>query len=214
MLGALETNTAALPVIPKLEPIPAEPQDLKLLVEEVNGLALRLRQAIRVGEDAAGLLSATRCVLRLLLEGPKTVPQLARIRGTSRQNVQIQVNRLQREGLLAFVSNPAHRRSALVSLTQDGQDVMASAVRAEQNFADGLSLQVSQSEVRTVVELLRRLRESIAERPLTPTATAASASPHKPVRAARESRANNPAASSAAARESSISPHELPVSLL
>ena len=67
MLGALEPHTDALPVISKLEPIAAAPQDLELLLGEVNALTLRLKQATRLGEDAGGLISATQCVLRLLL---------------------------------------------------------------------------------------------------------------------------------------------------
>ena len=79
MLGAFEQQASALPAIPKLEPIPAEPQDLELLLNELNALALRLKQTTSLGEHSGGLLSATQYVLRLLLQqGPKSVPQIAR----------------------------------------------------------------------------------------------------------------------------------------
>jgi DNA-binding MarR family transcriptional regulator len=214
MLGAFETHDAALPVLRKLEPIPAEPRDLELLVEEVNALTLRLKQAIRVGEDAGGLLSATQCVLRWLLEGPKTVPQLARLRGTSRQNVQILVNRLTRQGLVAFAINPAHRRSVLVQLTEGGRGILRS-VSAEHTLGNALSPRIAQNEVRSAVALLRRLRDSIAERQNASSITGAATAPPKHGKAAMEVRAkDSPPLTLGAIDESSISQHELPVNLL
>jgi len=212
--GALETRNPTLPVITQLEAIPAEPQDLGLLIEEVNALTLRLKQAFRVGEDAGGLLSATQCVLRLLLEGPKTVPQLARLRGTSRQNVQTLVNRLRRQGFVILAANPAHRRSALVTLTEPGKSVQASAGTAQDGLAHAVSPRCSQSEVRSAVALLRRLRDSITERPSGVGVTAAVPPRKRRVKAVPKNRPENPPPFIEGVGESSSSAHELPVSLL
>ena len=216
MIGALEQQTGTLPVIPKLEPIAAEPQDLELLLNELNTLALRLKQTTGPGENSGGLLSATQCVLRLLLQqGPKSVPQIARIRGTSRQNVQILVNRLQREGLVTFATNPAHRRSGLVTLTEEGKTALTSAATAEDDLVRAMAPQCSQSEVRSAVALLRRLRDGIAERETGLGVSAAAASKSKSSKPAREPRAKNhtlPSMGSGA--ESFLSGHELPVNLL
>jgi DNA-binding MarR family transcriptional regulator len=216
VLGALEQHTDALPAIPKLEPIPAEPQDLGLLLNELHALELRLRRTTSLGEHSGGLLSATQCVLRLLLQqGPKSVPQIARIRGTSRQNVQILVNRLRREGLVTFDINPAHRRSALVTLTEQGKSALISTATAEGDFVRVLAPQCSQSEVRSAVALLRRLRDRIAERETALGVSAAAGSKRNSSKAAREPRAKNrtlPSMGSGA--ESSFGVHELPVNLL
>ena len=216
MIGALEQQTSAVPVIPKLEPIPAEPEDLELLLNELNALVLRLKQTTGLGENSGGLLSATQCVLRLLLEqGPKSVPQIARIRGTSRQNVQILVNRLQREGLVTFATNPAHRRSALVTLTAQGESALTSAATAEDDFVHALGAQSSQSEVRSAVALLRRLRDHLAERETAPTVIVAAGPQRKIDKVPGERRAKNhtvPPMGSGA--ESSFGSYELPVNLL
>jgi DNA-binding MarR family transcriptional regulator len=216
VIGALEQETTALPVIPNLEPIPAEPKDLELLLTEVNALTLRLKQVSRSGDETAGLLSATQCVLRLLLEqGAKSVPQIARLRGTSRQNVQILVNRLRREGLVTLATNPAHRRSALVMLTEQGKNALASAANAEDDFAHALSPRCSQSEVRSAMALLRRLRDSIAERQTTPSVTVAATPQLKRGEAAQKVRVQGPSPFTPGLdAESSIGGHELPVSLL
>jgi len=50
----------------------------------------------------------------------RTVPQIARRMGLTRQAVQRVANQLVAEGLAAFVSNPAHRGSPVVKLTPRG----------------------------------------------------------------------------------------------
>jgi DNA-binding MarR family transcriptional regulator len=212
VLGALEPQTA-LPAIPKLEPIPAVPQDLELLLNEVNALTFGLKQASRL-EDPGGLLSATQCVLRFLREGPKTVPQIARVRGTSRQNVQILVNRLRREALVALVANPAHKRSALVELTEQGKRALALVTAVQGDFTHSMSPPCSQSEVRSAVALLRRLREAIVELQSAPSVTGAVGPQRKRASAAQTARAEKSASLAMPLEESSTSAYELPVSLL
>lgn len=214
MPGALEIQTVVLPAIPKLEPVPAAPQDLELLFEEVHALTLRLKQTVRGDEQAAGLLSAAQGILRLLLEqGPKTVPQIARLRGTSRQNVQILVNRLLREGFVALAPNPAHRRSALVTLTARARDALTAVGTAQNGFASTLLSQVTQAEVRSALALLRRLRDSLAGRQSSPAvATAPRRQSQNAVHEGREE--NPPPPAMRLDEESSSSGYELPVNLL
>src|SRR5262247_4531121 len=56
----------------------------------------------------------------LALLGPLTVPQIARMRPTSRQRMQRLADELTAEGLVKFIDNPKHRRSKLVQLTPKG----------------------------------------------------------------------------------------------
>ena len=46
----------------------------------------------------------------LALLGPLTVPQIARMRPTSRQRMQRLADELSAEGLVKFIENPKHRR--------------------------------------------------------------------------------------------------------
>jgi DNA-binding MarR family transcriptional regulator len=70
-----------------------------------------------------GLTSARWQVLGAisLAERPLTVPQIARRMGLTRQSVHPTVARLVHDGLLELVPNADHRRSQLVSLTEDGR---------------------------------------------------------------------------------------------
>src|SRR6476659_3460153 len=56
----------------------------------------------------------------LALLGPLTVPQIARMRPTSRQRMQRLADELAAAGLVEFIDNPKHLRSKLVRLTRKG----------------------------------------------------------------------------------------------
>jgi len=136
---------------------------LKALFAEVNALSVRLKAAPVFAQGEDSLASGGRSVLRVLDEyGPQSVPQIARLRGTSRQNIQILVNRLEAEGCVELVGNPAHKRSELVQLTGPGRNLFAKAAEREATFLAELEARVPETEVASAASLLRRLRQMIA----------------------------------------------------
>ncbi|GIH66588.1 hypothetical protein Msi02_74050 [Microbispora siamensis] len=86
------------------------------------------RRAFRkVEQDTAieGLSVGVRAVLTMLREhGPMTVPQMGRTQALSRQFVQRTINDAAARGLVEFVPNPAHKRSSLIRLTQEGRSAI------------------------------------------------------------------------------------------
>ena len=101
-------------------------------------------------------------LLRILkLEGPRTVPQIARARSVARQHVQKLANEMAAEGLIEFIDNPAHRRSKLMRLTRKGdaafEELTARIVETAETLAHGMDLR----ELRTAAGVLRRLRERL-----------------------------------------------------
>lgn len=61
-------------------------------------------------------------LMRQLAEhGPMTVPQIAALRGVTRQRIQQIVDELVADGSVALVDNPRHARSKLVALTDTGR---------------------------------------------------------------------------------------------
>ena len=64
-----------------------------------------------------------RAVLERLADGPQTVPQVARSLWLPRQVVQRLADAAVELGYVRFVENPAHRRSRLASLTDEGRRV-------------------------------------------------------------------------------------------
>lgn len=138
--------------------------ELDQLFMEVNGLANQLKKTAAFLHRLEGLPAGGRRLLHILkVRGALTVPAMARLSLTSRQNVQIAVNRLKGEGWIGFEANPAHKRSMLARLTEQGEALVASTSTREENLRNRLVGQVSVAEVSTTTALLRKLRETLAE---------------------------------------------------
>jgi DNA-binding MarR family transcriptional regulator len=95
----------------------------------------------------------------LALVGPLTVPQIAKMRPTSRQRMQRLADELAAEGLVEFMDNPRHRRSKLVRLTMKGhtryRQLNARLLEIGSTMGAGLSAE----EIRKSVEIVRRLSD-------------------------------------------------------
>lgn len=128
------------------------------LMFEVAQLFFRLRA---VGQRAgfftdwgAGAFGFMRS---LALLGPLTVPQIARMRPTSRQRMQRLADELAGEGLVEFIDNPRHRRSKLLRLTRKG---IARYRQLDARFLDIVSTMgvgLSEENIRKSIEIVRRL---------------------------------------------------------
>ena len=128
---------------------------LEALLVEVNGLANRLKAT----DPRVAIPGASRAALQVLQRfGPQTVPQIARARFSSRQNIQILINRLKDEGLVEFATNPHHKRSALVHLTSRGHAAIAEATSAEAKLSTEFLPAFSPTELSSAAEVINRLR--------------------------------------------------------
>src|SRR6266478_2952283 len=84
----------------------------------------------------------------LALLGPLTVPQIARMRPTSRQRMQRLADELAAEGLVEFIENPKHRRSKLVRLTPKGETRYRELKARFLAIASTLGVGVSEGDIR------------------------------------------------------------------
>lgn len=136
---------------------------LEKLLAEVNGLSIRLNQLGRAQAVSGGLPRGAYHVLRALeRNGPQSVPQISRWRATSRQNIQILVNRLKAKGWVELSINPAHRRSSLVRLTARGRALLAQGTSQNAETLEGLSRELSASDVMGAARLLEDIRRLLA----------------------------------------------------
>lgn len=118
---------------------------LKIVAEEVH----------HQGEMTGGLRSILRGLDKL---GAQTVPEMARVRAVSRQNVQMIVNQLAELGYVEFAENPAHKRSPLVRMTALGRKTVASMNRREAQLLSRSQLGVPENNLRAAAETLRQVR--------------------------------------------------------
>lgn len=97
----------------------------------------------------------------LALSGPLTVPQIARMRPTSRQRMQRLANELVDEGLVEFIDNPKHRRSKLVRLTPKGDARYGELDARLQSIASTMSVGAGEADIRKTIEIVRQLSDDV-----------------------------------------------------
>lgn len=143
-------------------PTPASREaDAIHLIDETIRLYFRLRHVADQIHQKGALSGGRRGFLRSLdMEGPQTVPDMARARAVTRQNAQVFVNSLLKEGLVEKIPNPAHKRSHLIQLTDRGRKVLEEMNRREFRLMEELDLGLSAAELKQAAEVLRTLRES------------------------------------------------------
>ena len=95
----------------------------RLLIADVYELAGRSRSTSEAVAAERGQTAARWHAMSVLFDGRRTVPEIADRLGLARQSVQRVVDELERESLVRFVDNPAHRRSRHVELTAAGRRV-------------------------------------------------------------------------------------------
>lgn len=92
------------------------------------------------------------------------------------------VDRLAAAGHLEFMPNPAHKRSDLVRLTEQGNEMLDSATEREAKFLARLLPHISEAELTSATALLQRLRTVLAGQEWDASADMTVAKPRTTVR--------------------------------
>ena len=130
--------------------------DLVLSLFRLNGLL------IAEGDDmteALGLTSARWKVIGViaLSNSGLTVPGIARVLGQSRQAVQRITDVMVTDGLLSYRSNPKHKRSVLVVLTEEGKTAYKDLRNVQDPWAIDNTEDIPIEELDVGLRLVRRL---------------------------------------------------------
>jgi DNA-binding MarR family transcriptional regulator len=142
---------------------PLPPDELGHRVSEVFDLVgahyRRGQRTLEQDEADRGMSVGVRSVLVLLHRyGPMTVPQMARIMALTRQFVQRMTNEAMDRGWAEATPNPAHQRSMLIRITDEGVDVITAVLAREH----ALNRQVgggdlTEAELRSCVRVLKEM---------------------------------------------------------
>jgi len=100
----------------------------------------------------------------LALLGPLSVPQIARMRPTSRQRMQRLADELAAEGLVEFIDNPKHRRSKLVQLTPKGDARYRELNARLLAIASTMVVALGEPDIRKTTEIVRQLSGDVKAR--------------------------------------------------
>ena len=144
----------------KRTPAGAALSSLVLDLFRVDGLLLTAGDRL-VAE--LGLTSARWQILGAIVAAgrPQPVAWLARDLGANRQNVQRIINDLHQQGLVAFESNPHHRRAQLVMLTDKGRQTYDDAMRLQAPWIDALSDGLRVEDIETTHRVMTALRHKL-----------------------------------------------------
>ena len=96
--------------------------------------------------------------------GPLTVPQIARMRPTSRQRMQRLADELAAEGLVEFVDNPKHQRSMLVRLTRKGEARYQKMSARFLEIASTMGADLREADIQHAIDVVRRVSNEARDR--------------------------------------------------
>jgi DNA-binding MarR family transcriptional regulator len=142
------------------EPLP--PDDLGHRVSEVFDLvgALYRRGLRKLEQDEVvdGVSVGVRSVLVLLHRyGPMTVPQMGRLMALTRQFVQRMANDAMDRGWAEATPNPAHQRSYLIRITDEGVAVITAILAREHALNRQVGGELTDAELRACVRVLKEM---------------------------------------------------------
>jgi DNA-binding MarR family transcriptional regulator len=117
----------------------------------------RLMEAAQGLAAAGGLTPAWWQVLGGVLDQPRTVAEVGRQMGMTRQGVQRIADLLTQHGLAEYRPNPAHRRAKLLACSEAGYFAIRQIALAQHPWADRIAAQVGADDLNEALTTMRRL---------------------------------------------------------
>lgn len=150
-------STPARETWPEHPPVSAAGTELTKLVLETFRLNARLMDAAQRLAAEGDITAAWWQVLGGVLDQPRTLPEIGRRMGVSRQAVRRVADLLVDRGLAEYRPNPAHRRSQLLACTEAGYWSIRQISLAQAPWAERIGSSIGATELRQAREAMRRL---------------------------------------------------------
>jgi len=120
-------------------------------------LNARLMDAAQVLAAEGGMTAAWWQVLGGVLDQPRTVAEIGRRMGVSRQGVRRIADLLVEQELAQYRPNPAHRRAKLLACTQAGYWAIRRIAMVTHPWSDRIAAEVGADELRATLATMQRL---------------------------------------------------------
>src|SRR6202044_3828144 len=142
----------------------ANPQTLvPIIIADIYELAGRFREYGDAIAQTVGQTQARWQVMSAASAEPHTVPQIARVLGVTRQNVQRIADLLVAEGSAEYRDNPDHRASPHLILTRNGRTALERITQAAAGYHAALTQELSAAEVASLQRGLSRLLGAVLD---------------------------------------------------
>jgi DNA-binding MarR family transcriptional regulator len=132
--------------------------DLILDVFRLNGQLLSAGEALT---RPARQTSARWQVLGALDEGARTVADIGRRMGLTRQSVQRTADLLEADGLLSYGVNPAHQRAKLAMLTSRGRTTLDGITARQIEWANRIASRLVEDDLKQAILTLQQVRDAM-----------------------------------------------------
>ena len=132
--------------------------ELILEVFRLNGRLLSIGDALT---RPLGQTSARWQVLGALDEGGRTVADIGRRMGLTRQSVQRTADLLEADGLLSYADNPAHQRAKLAMLTPRGRTTLDALTTRRIEWANRIATRLAGNDLQHAVDALQQVRQAV-----------------------------------------------------
>ena len=139
---------------------PAQSDAGEVLTDLIIGtfrLNARLLDVAQELAGAGGLTAAWWQVLGGVIDRPRTVAEIGRNMGMTRQGVQRIADLLVDRGLATYQPNPAHRRAKLLACSESGYWAIRQITMVQHPWADDIGAAIGIEELRTTLATMRRL---------------------------------------------------------
>jgi DNA-binding MarR family transcriptional regulator len=143
---------------------PAHTEAGTLLTEVVIAtfrLNAHLMEAAQQLAAEGGLTASWWQVLGGVLDEPRTVPEIGRRMGMTRQGVQRVADLLVEHGLAEYRPNPAHRRAKLLACTEAGYWAVRRISLAQHPWANRIGERLGAGELRDALAAMNRLSAAL-----------------------------------------------------
>ena len=134
-------------------------QALTELILEVFRLNGRLLSAGDALTRPRGQTSARWQVLGALDDNGRTVADIGRRMGLTRQSVQRTADLLEADGLLAYGDNPAHQRAKLAMLTPRGRATLDAITTRQIEWANRIARRLPENNLQHAINTLQQVRQ-------------------------------------------------------
>jgi len=139
-------------------PLPTEAgevlTDLILTTFRLNG---RLMDVAQDMAGKGGITAAWWQVLGGVLDKPRSVAEIGRLMGMTRQGVQLVADLLVARQLAEYRPNPAHQRAKLLACTEAGYWAIRRIGLVQRPFADRIGAEVGADQLRAALTIMRHL---------------------------------------------------------
>ena len=132
--------------------------DVIIATFRLNGRLLEVAQGLAA---QGGLTAARWQVLGGILDQPRTVAEVSRRMGMTRQGVQRVADLLVANGLAEYRPNPSHRRAKLLACTEAGYWAVRQITLAQHPWSNRLGTEIGPAALRATLATMQRLTATL-----------------------------------------------------